>query len=80
MEEAGKYETFLEETIYAILVGEYVRVQKFMKSFASRLQIWRDIGNAVCLYGDYGALNIQRSKKKMQLVLGRGDLLIDTGT
>ena len=70
MEEAGKQETFLEETIYDILVGEYVRVQKFMKSFASRLQIWRDIGNAVCVQVEYGALNIQISKKKTQLGVG----------
>ena len=45
--EAEKDGTFLDVTIDAILLTEYVRVQKVMKSVASKLWRWRDIENVV---------------------------------
>ena len=45
--EAEKDGTFLDVTIDAILLTEYVRVQKVMKSVASKLWRWRDIKNVV---------------------------------
>ena len=42
-----KEETFLVVTIEAIIVHEYVRIQKGMKSVASSLERCREIGNVV---------------------------------
>ena len=45
--EAKKEGKFTEVTIDVILVGEYVRVHKFMKYVTYKLYIWRYIGNIV---------------------------------